>query len=288
MIEASEITRPVLRYHGAKFRLAPWILSFFPRHQCYVEPFGGSAAVLLQKQRVAAECYNDLDGDVVRIFRLLRDPSTAAELQRRAALTPFSRDEFDWSYEPAIDDMDAAHKMIVRSFFGHGSDSATRGCRTGFRAKLTEGRALPAAEWSNWSNAVPAFTRRLMGVVIENRNALEVIERMDHPDTLFYCDPPYVHETRSALKGRSSKTHGYRHEMKDDDHRRLAEVLNAASGMVLLSGYPSPLYDKELYPHWDRFERRHMADGGKSRTEVVWLNKACADALDRTRGGLFS
>lgn len=281
------VSRPVLRYHGGKFRLAPWILGFFPKHQTYVEPFAGAASVLMLKPRVGAECLNDLDSAIVGIFRILRDPERALELQRRVALTPFARDEFEWSYEAAIDDLDAAHKLIVRSFMGHGSDSATRGCRTGFRSKLTDGRVLPAYEWATWSDSIPAFTRRLTGVLIENRDGLEVIQRMDHLDTLFFVDPPYVHSTRSAIAGRSSRTHGYRHEMTDADHERLAAVLQQVRGMVVLAGYPSELYDR-LYPEWERFERRAMADSAKVRTEVVWLNPACSAALQRDRGGLFS
>lgn len=272
-------TRPVLRYHGGKFRLATWVIEFFPRHACYVEPFGGAASVLMQKPRVAAECYNDLDGSVVNIFRVLRDRDAALELRRRIELTPFARAEFDWSYEEPTDPIDAAHKLIVRSFMGHGSDSATRGCRTGFRSKLSEGRALPALEWSNWSDAIPTFTERLRGVVIENRDATEVIRRLDSVDTLFYVDPPYCHSTRSALVGRSSKTHGYRHELTDDDHARLASVLRTAKGMVVLSGYPSDLYDRDLFKGWERHHRDAQADHGKTRTEVVWLNPACSAAL---------
>lgn len=273
--------RPVLRYHGGKFRLAPWVISFFPKHTVYVEPFGGAASVLLQKTRVGAECYNDLDGNVVNFFRVLRDPVKAAELQRRVELTPFAREEFNWSYEPAVDDVDAAHKMVTRSFMGHGSDSATRSCRTGFRAKVTDGRVLPSVEYATWADAIPLFTTRLRGVVIENRDALEVIERMDSPKTLIYADPPYCHSTRSGMTGRTSGTHGYRHEMTDDDHRAMAQVLQQCDAMVVLSGYPSELYDNELFRGWVRHERRHIADGGRFRTEVIWLNQACADALER-------
>jgi len=281
------VTRPALRYHSGKFRLAPWILRFFPKHTVYVEPFGGAASVLLLKERVGAECYNDLDGRVVNLFRVLRDPEQALELQRRVALTPFARDEFNWAYEDPADSVDDAHKLVVLSFMGHGSDSATRSCRTGFRSKLTDGRVLPAYEWATWSDVIPAFTRRLAGVVIENRDALEVMQRMDHVDALMFVDPPYVHSTRSAITKRSAKTHGYRHEMDDSAHRALAEVLRSLCGMVVLCGYPSPLYE-ELYSDWERFERRAMADSAKVRTEVVWLNPACSAALERSRGGLFS
>lgn len=269
--------------------MAPWLMQFFPPHRVYVEPFGGAASVLMLKPRSRAEVYNDLDGDVVRIFRLLRDPGSALELQRRVALTPFARDEFERSYETPDDDLDAAHKLIVRSFMGHGSDSATRGCRTGFRAKISDGgRVLPSAEWSRWSDSIPAFTDRLRGVLIENRDAAEVIARMDSPSTLFFIDPPYVHSTRSALTGRSGKTHGYRHEMDDEAHRALADLLHQVRGMVVLCGYPSPLYDDELYPDWERFQRTANADHGRQRTEVVWLNPACSAALMSAHGGLFA
>lgn len=285
----TEITRPVLRYHGGKFRLAPWVMQFFPPHKVYVEPFGGAASVLMLKPRAKAECYNDLDGQIVNIFRLLRDPETALELQRRVALTPFARAEFEWSYEPPVDDIDAAHKLIVRSFMGHGSDSATRGCRTGFRSKLSDdGRVLPSFEWATWSDSIPAFTRRLKGVMIESRDAIEVIQRMDSPGTLFFIDPPYVHSTRSALAGRSANTHGYRHEMNDEAHRSLATALHQVRGLVVLCGYPSDLYGDELFSDWDRYERRARADHGKARTEVVWLNAACSSAIAAARGGLFS
>lgn len=232
-----------------------------------------------------AECYNDLDSQVVNVFRVLRDMDSARELQRRCELTPFAREEFNWSFEPSTDEIDAAHKLIVRSFMGHGSDSATRGTRTGFRAKPTEGRALPSNEWGHWSDAIPAFTKRLRNVTIENRDALEVIGRMDSVDALHYVDPPYVKSTRSAI-AKGSRKNGYRHEMDDDQHRALAGQLHSMVGMVVLSGYPSDLYDKELFGDWERFERQHVADMGKKRTEVVWLNPACSSALRTGRAQL--
>ena len=271
---AAAPTRPALRYHGGKFRLAPWILSFFPRHAVYVEPFGGAASVLLLKPRVGAECYNDLDGEVVNLFRILRDTDCALELQRRVELKPFAREEFEWAYEPAVDDMDRAHKLVTKAFLGFGSDSATRPHRTGFRSRMTDGRVLPAVEYSSWADAIPSFSRRLQGVLLENCDALEVIPRFDTPNTLIYVDPPYCHDTRATRRG-------YRHEMDDADHRNLAAALHTVQGMVVVSGYPSALYDEEQYSDWIRYERRHMAEHGKASTEVVWLNPACAAALEQ-------
>lgn len=275
------ITRPALRYHGGKFRLAPWVLDFFPPHLTYVEPFGGAASLLLKKPRSRAECYNDLDGRIVNFFRVLRDPAKSIELQRRVALTPYARDELEWSLGgPAdgADDVDAAHRLVVRSFMGHGSDSATRTTRTGFRARLTDGRALPSAEWSTWADSIPAFRDRLAGVMLENDDAISVIGRMDSPTTLIYCDPPYVHSSRSAMTGRSSTTNGYLFEMTDFDHRMLADRLHRCAGMIVLSGYPSAMY-QELYGDWVSHQRQHVADRAKMRTEVVWLNPACSTAL---------
>jgi DNA adenine methylase len=266
-------TRPVLRYHGGKFRLAPWLLQYFPSHQAYVEPFGGGASVLMRKPRVSNEVYNDLDSRIVNVFRVLRDRSKAEELRYRLSLTPYSRADFESTYEVPRDDVDAAAKTIAISFFGHGSDSATRGIRTGFRAK-SHVRALPSMEWSRWPEAIPSFVERLQGVVIENRDALEIIDRYDTPSTLTYVDPPYLHSTRGRVGG----THGYQHEMSDTDHEALAAALRACRGYVIVSGYPSELYER-LYAGWERHQRLHHADRGLPRQEVVWLNPACSQAL---------
>ena len=280
--------RQVASGQGGKFRLAPWVLRFFPPHQFYVEPYGGAASVLMLKARSLGEVCNDLDGDIVRVFRILRESSAAAELQRRLAFTPYVRAEFEWSYTPSMDDLEAVHKTIVRSFFGHGSDSVTRTCRSGFRSKRPSNRSFPSAEWATFSDAIPAFTARLQRVVIENRDGCQVMQQFDGPNTLHYVDPPYVHATRSAITKRKSGTHGYRHEMNDADHHRLAETLHALTGMVALSGYPCPLYDRELYAGWERVERKHFAEKGKARTEVLWLNRACSDALISNHGMPFS
>lgn len=278
-------TRPVLRYHGGKFRLAPWILTFFPEHRIYVEPFAGAASVLMLKPRAPSEVYNDLDSRIVNVFRVLRDRDKAAELMRRVELTPFAREEFEASYDEPVDDIDAAHKTIVRAFMGHGSDSATRGCKTGFRAKCHD-RALPSQEWSRWPSSIPAFTERLRGVVVEHRDAIEIIQRYDSPETLIYADPPYLFSTRCDRA--AAHSHGYRHEMTDTEHRRLADALRGCRAMVVLSGYPSELYDGELYRDWERFERRHTADGGKGSTEAIWVNPACSAALRGVNERLFA
>lgn len=277
-------TRPVLRWHGGKWRLAEWIIANFPEHKAYVEAFGGAASVLMQKAPVPAEIYNDLDGACVNVFRVLRDEAKAQRLRELLELTPFARAELTAAYEPTDDDVEWARRSIILSFQGHGSDAVTRGYTTGFRSNLSNGRALPAQSWATWPEAIPAFTQRLRGVVIDNTDAVSLMERLDRPTTLHYVDPPYLPETRSSKYVLRSKN-GYRHELTRDQHVDLLAALRQLEGMVVLSGYPSDLYDATL-PDWTRLETKALADGARERTEVLWLNPACADALERERSQL--
>jgi DNA adenine methylase len=269
--------RPILRYHGGKFKLAPWIISHFPPHKIYVEPYGGGCSVLLRKERSYGECYNDLDEQIVNVFRVLRDRDDAEELRRRLELTPYSRQEFYDAYAPSTEPIERARRTIVRSFQGFGSDSTNESWSTGFRAWSNRSGTTPAHDWARWPENIPAFIDRLRGVVIECRDAAEVIVAQDSPKTLHYVDPPYVHSTRSGKVGRDVR-HRYRYEMTDDDHRKLAGVLHSVVGMVVLSGYPAPLYD-ELYADWTRVSTDARADGAAKRTECLWLSPATVAAL---------
>jgi DNA adenine methylase len=278
-------TRPVLRYHGGKWMLAPWIIQHFPAHRIYTEPFGGAASVLIRKARASlVEIYNDLDGEIVSMFKVLRDPDLSAQLAAALRLTPFAREEFVGSYAASDCPVEQARRTIVRAFMGFGSDSAS-GAKTGFRANGNRQTAHPAKDWSNYPAALPAFCERLQGVVVESRPALEVMAQHDSPETLHYCDPPYVHETRSATVTRSGK--GYRHEMTADDHRELALRLKTLRGMVIVSGYAGALYE-EIYSGWATSQRATKSDGGLDRTEVLWLNAAASRALNQAHGGLFA
>lgn len=275
MSESTAPRRPALRYHGGKWKLAPWVMDFFPPHTVYVEPYGGAASVLLQKNRSHGEVYNDLESEVVNVFRVLRDPEQAQQLQRMVELTPFAREEFEGAYGIQETDVDRAHAMICRAFMGFGSASVTRTHKTGFRSNATRSGTTPATDWRNWPEQIEHFTRRLQGVVIENRPALDVILQHDSPQTLHYVDPPYPWSTRTSMRGR---THCYRHEMADADHEALAGLLHHVEGMVVISGYPCDLYDQHLYVGWARYERKHFADGARERTEVLWLNDNAARA----------
>lgn len=272
--------RPVLRYHGGKWKLADWLISLFPPHRVYVEPFGGGASVLLRKKRSYAEVYNELDGEVVNVFRVLRDSGKAAILRRQLEYTPFAKEEFALSYEPCTDEVEQARRTLVRSFMGFGSAAAT-GFGTGFRANSNRSGTTPAHDWTNMPKHVEQWTERLRGVVIENKDALEVIAQHDTPDTLFYVDPPYVLSTRKLKNPYCGK--GYRFEMSDDQHRTLAGALHEVQGMVVLSGYASDVYDLELYADWERVEKPAHADGARDRLEVVWLNRAAAQCCPVAR-----
>lgn len=278
--------RPVLRYHGGKWRLAPWVISHFPAHRIYVEPFGGAASVLIRKARTYAEVYNDLDGEVVNVFRVLRDPESAQRLFELLQCTPFARDEFEAAYHPESDDpLERARCTLIKSFMGFGSaaihDHRPRGMRTraaqwraptGFRSNAHRSGTTPAHDWRHYADLVPVFCDRLQGVVIENRDAIEVIEQHARDDALLYVDPPYPHDARSSLRWPSDRQ--YTHEMDDDDHRALAEVLRSTDAMVVISGYAGELYDEELYPDWQRLERGVRSERAKKRTEVLWINRA--------------
>lgn len=263
---SSAPSRPVLRYHGGKWRLAPWIIQHFPPHRVYVEPFGGAASVLMRKPRSYAEVYNDLDGEIVNLFRVLRS-DRADELVRLLRLTPFARAEFVLSYEPDDDPVEQARRTVVRSFMGFGSNAHNQA--TGFRSNTNRSHTTPAHDWRNYPDAMETMVERLRGVVIENRDAREVIAQHDSPETLHYVDPPYPFGTRN-------RGPDYAYEMSDDDHRALADVLRSVHGMVVLSGYACDLYDVELYPDWHRVEKAALADGARKRTEVLWLNEAAA------------
>ena len=267
--------RPLLRYHGGKWKLAPWVMQFFPEHHTYVEPFAGAASVLMRKERVPCEVINDLDDQLVNLFRVLQDKEKAEQLRRLCHLTPFARSEFDRSYEDTPEPIEQAHRMIVRSFFGYGSKSCVSKTKNGFRSQRSETNS-PAVDWASWPEVLPAAVERLRGVVIENKPALDVITRYNKEGGLMFVDPPYVHSCRNLNQG------SYRHEMTDDDHRELAEKLRQCESYVVISGYPSGLYD-ELFHGWPQFSKKAYADKSAERIEVVWLSPRTAEALERER-----
>lgn len=274
-----KIKRPVLRYHGGKFLLAPWIISHFPKHRIYVECFGGGGSVLMQKPRSYAEIYNDLWDTVVNVFRVLRNDNMAVELERQLRLTPFARKEFEqcsqFNIDAAMDPIEKARLTIFRSFAGFGSASINAKYATGFRSNSHRSGTTPAQDWANYPDHITSFVERLKGVVIENKDYREVIKQHDGHETLIYLDPPYVHSTRNMQRGNAA----YVFEMTEQDHIEMAMLLKTLKGMAVISGYDNDLY-KELFSDWLKINRKAFADGAVERVECLWLNGMAAKRIN--------
>ncbi|HGO5397596.1 TPA: DNA adenine methylase [Klebsiella oxytoca] len=264
------IKHPAIRYHGGKFRLASWIISHFPKHRAYVEPFGGAASVLLRKEPSEAEVYNDLDGEIVNLFRVLREPVMSQKLIEACALTPYARDEFLCAYEPSADPIERARRTVVRAAMGFGSAGATKGC-TGFRLDTKRNSATAQAIFARQPDNLAAVAARFTGVLVENRDAVQCMRDHDTTSTLHFVDPPYVHETRVQV----AKNSAYRFEMSNDQHKTLIEELKKLEGMVIICGYDSDLYN-DLLSSW-RKETRSVSACGRAgavrRTECIWINE---------------
>lgn len=262
------VLRPLVKWHGGKRYLARRIIQRFPPHRVYLEPFGGGASVLLNKEPVEVETYNDLDLRITRLFRVLRDHGK--EFVENVQLIPYSQVEFEKAatYPEGATDLECAVCDFIRwrqSFGGKGQSwSFTTGRARG-------GMAGDVNAWWTAIEMLPEIIDRLRRVQIICQPACEAIPRFDHAEGLIYCDPPYVHDTRS--KG---ATNVYGVEMTDEDHRELAAVLSQCKAKVVLSGYPSRLYG-ELYSDWRRaeFEIANHASGAKQKTretECLWMN----------------
>jgi DNA adenine methylase len=270
----SKLTRPkkliAFGWYGGKFSHLDWLLPFLPNCTHYCEPFAGSGAVLLNREPSPVETYNDLDGEVVNFFRVLREQKST--LVEAISLTPFSREEFALACEvnPDLSELERARRFFVRA----------RQVRTGLAQKASLGR------WANCKNTSRAgmsgvvsrwlggienlefIADRLLRVQIENRPALETIDIYDSPETLFYCDPPYVHETRGDINS-------YSFEMPDVEHAELAKALNSAEGLVAISNYDCDLMN-DLYPEsrWCKYfsPEKTIHSTKDKRQEVLWVN----------------
>ena len=274
-----------MRYHGAKWRLAPWIISHFPNHYCYVEPFGGSAAVLISKPTSEREVYNDKNDEIVTLFNVIRDEAMRTELLRLLSMTPYSRREFEFAKEPSMAHRDAkgrvlpgmdsimiAHKLLVRSQMAFGSAGASRG-NTGFRLDTARGGASLQALWCDIPENILEITHRLRNVVIENADANNIIKQHARPDTLFYLDPPYTLDSRV-----NSDSYG-EYEVTLKEHERLLTTIRKTEGMFVLSGYDNELYS-DMLGDWSVYKKTTAASGGTKsgavlRTESLWLSPNC-------------
>lgn len=256
-------------WYGGKYSHLSWLLPLLPNATHYCEPFGGSAAVLLNREPSPIETYNDIDGEVANFFRVLREQKEA--LLEAIGLTPFSREEFEKAIAEPLDglsDLERARRFYVRA----------RQVRTGLAQTASNGRwahcrltsragmAGAVSRWLGAVDALPEIAQRLLRVQIENDHAINVIKRYDSAETLFYCDPPYPHESRGD-------SNAYQYEMTNREHRELARVLHRVEGKVALSGYHCDLLD-ELYADWNVHEAnsKKVHSVKTERTEVLWTN----------------
>lgn len=251
---------PPVRYTGAKWQLAEWIIDQFPPHDVYCEPFCGGASVFFRKHRSPVEILNDLDGDVINFFDVLR--TREDDLIRAIEFTPFARYEYERALQPAVDPLERARRFYVAVWQSFGG---TLIYRSGWRHQRTSKHRSAAVD--NWRRVDGLYDAawRLKDAQIECRPAIDCIQHYDGPNTLFYVDPPYIKSARSGGRNR------YRHEMTNNDHRLLADILNQVKGMVVLSGYDSPEY-AEWFAGWQRLERGTTTNGNSTRVEVLWLS----------------
>lgn len=260
------IPRPALRYPGGKFRDGHWIISYFPKHMAYCEPFGGGGSVLLLKQPATYEFYNDLDGEVVNFFKMLRD--RGSELIQKIELTPYSRTEQELSRIPDGDELERARRFYTRSW--QTISGAEYRYESGWRNLYKGGRANVVREWNNIEH-LHAITWRLKQVQIENRPAIDLVKRIDTKETLFYFDPPYVKSTRAE-----NHRDMYKFELNDSDHEELSATVHSLMGMSIVSGYDCELY-RELYKDFHMVSKKSRKNSGSDAIEYLWLSPSVVE-----------
>jgi len=264
--------RPPLRYFGGKWQLADWIMQYFPRHKIYVEPFGGGASVLIQKPPSFLDVYNDVNGEVVNFFKVLRDRES--ELIRAIELTPYSREEHRLSKcLIAESDLERARRFYVWSWQGRGRGGAR--LQGGWRFMRGDKRHNTTVyDWNNFDH-LWSVAWRLKQCQIECKDALSVIKSYDGPDTLFYIDPPYLKDTRGKKNGKLTGKQQYACDFTDEQHSALAAALHSIKGMAILSGYDSLIYDS-LYPDWMKVRKEVQKDNDAGKaTEFLWISPNC-------------
>ena len=253
--------KAIAKYPGSKWSLANWIISYFPRHHSYLEPFFGSGAVLFNKPRSNIETVNDLDNNVVKLFECIRE--NPQKLAQMLYMTPYAREVYESAFKEIPEDkFEAALNFYIRLNMGHGF--RTSGERVGWKNDVQgRERSYASQDWCNLPGKIMQAAERLRGVQIENRPAVELIERFNFKNVLIYCDPPYMLKTRHGKQ--------YRCEMDDNDHEILLRLLLQHKGPVLISGYDTELYDNML-AGWNRYETTAYSQVCSKKRELLWMN----------------
>lgn len=253
--------KAIAKYPGSKWSLAKRIISLFPEHHSYLEPFFGSGAVLFNKPRSNIETVNDLDGNVVNLFEWIKkDPE---RLANEIYYTPYARQVYENAFAAVPEDgLEKAVNFYIKLNMGHGF--RTNGEKVGWKNDV-QGRekAYAASDWVGLPEKILQAAERLRGVQIECRPAVEIIQRFNYKNVLIYCDPPYMLKTRHGRQ--------YRCEMEDADHEKLLEVLLEHKGAVLISGYDTELY-RDMLAGWTRYENTAYSQICSKKTEILWAN----------------
>ena len=261
----------VFKYPGSKWGIAKWIISFFPEHHSYLEPFAGSLAVLMNKPRSHIETVNDLDGNVVNLFEWIKkDPE---RLAHEIYWTPYARQVYDEAFRAEPEDsLQKAVNFYIRLNMGHGF--RTNGEKVGWKNDIQgRERAYASRGWVMLPDKIMQAAERLRGVQIECRPAVEVIKRFNFENVLIYADPPYILSTRNRKQ--------YRHEMDDAEHEQLLLTLLEHKGPVIVSGYDSELYNK-LLKGWHREDTMVYTQSGSKKREILWMNFQPTEAKQLT------
>lgn len=288
---------PPLRWYGGKYYLAGKIAAVIARipHRTYVEPYGGAASVLLNKEPSPVDVWNDIDGRLVNFFRVLRDPADRERLLAALAFTPYARSEFaECCRDPEGDDpVESARRFFVLCQQSVSSTGAMERMTPGLWAKSVgvsrRGMSQNASRW--WGNiaGLPAVADRFARVQIECMDAMKLMSQYDRPETLFYLDPPYV------ASGRSAGHHKvYKHEMTDEQHAGMVERVGSLDGAAILSGYDNEVYRGRM-GGWGRIEipskarssvagsTRGRSGSTPDRTEILWLSPRAMKIVERNR-----
>lgn len=254
--------KPVLKYPGAKWNLASWIISHMPPHESYLEPYFGSGAVFFNKKPVRIETINDLDGEIVNFFRVCREQPE--ELARAVNLTPWSRQELKESRRRADDPIERARRTAVMCCMTFGSRRNSK-CFRHTTGKYKNYGPDNAKLWGNLPETIVQVAQRLKDAQIENRPAIDLIKNFDGPEVLVYLDPPYMKDTRTL--------HGdqYYFEMSDQEHEELLKTVLNYTGKVIISGYDHEMYNDYL-KGWDKQTVKSKIERGGVREETIWMN----------------
>ena len=260
--------RTALHYPGGKKRIASWIIEHMPHHHSYLEPYFGCGAVLFAQQPAPIETVNDLDGEVINFFQVIRDTESRKELQEWITYTPYARQVYDDAHlrKPGSDVERAAY-FAIKSMQSHGF-RMNGNC--GWK-KDVYGRenAYAIKYWNELPKSIAEMAIRLKQVQIENRPALDLIKNYDYENVLMYLDPPYVWSTRAGSKQ-------YVHEMTDQDHIELLEAVARLRAKVMISGYDCELYDSYL-ADWKKAQITARTQNKKQQTETLWMNYELED-----------